>query len=82
MLPPDDAQGLKLVTVNEIAELLKLKPEIVYKLARENKLPGVVSIGRTRRFNLKVITTWLESGADKPYELHVEPAKAADKPKS
>ena len=55
----------RLLTVNEVADVLGLKPARVYELSREGKLPFLVKIGaRQYRYHFSGMQTWLLSGGN------------------
>jgi excisionase family DNA binding protein len=55
----------KLLTVNEVADALDLKPARVYSLSREGKLPFLVKIGeRQYRYHEKLMQEWLLNGGN------------------
>lgn len=61
-----------LMTVEELASLLRLNRETTYKAVSERRIPGVRRIGRTIRIHRQSILAWLasddknfSSGADK-----------------
>lgn len=56
-------QSRKLLTVDELAELLRLQPETVRQMARDRRIPGR-KIGHVWRFDSTEIDNWLspESG--------------------
>lgn len=48
-----------LLTVEEVAALLRLNAKSIYKLVDEGKLPGVRRIGRRVRFYRPELVAWL-----------------------
>jgi len=50
----------ELLTVNEVAELLKLHKIAIYKLCYRHQIPFIVIGGRTKRFDKKEIEKWLD----------------------
>ena len=63
----------EVMTVEELAEYLKLDPQTIYRRFREGELPGV-RIGRAVRFKRDVIDNWLRMmshrwGAEQRREL-------------
>jgi excisionase family DNA binding protein len=46
------------MTLNEVAEYLRIPRSTVYKLVREGRIPGQ-KIGRQWRFRRKVVENWL-----------------------
>jgi excisionase family DNA binding protein len=51
------------LTVSEVSEYLKLAESTVYRLAKENKLPGR-KVGGAWRFSRKGLDEWLMQPAD------------------
>lgn len=51
-----------LLTAAEVSEILQVKTPSVYSLARENRLPGVVRIGRLIRFDEDAIQQYIADG--------------------
>ena len=47
------------LTVDEVAELLRVNRKTVYGQFREKKIPGGKRVGRLVRFSRDVILTWL-----------------------
>lgn len=48
----------KVMTIEELAEYLKVSRSTLYKLAQEGKVPGQ-KVGRHWRFHRDIIDTWL-----------------------
>ncbi len=51
----------KLLTVKEVAPMLKMSIQALYEAVRRGLVPAV-RIGRRIRFDLDALETWLESG--------------------
>ena len=51
----------KLLTVEEVAPMLKMSRQALYEAVRRGYVP-VVRIGRRIRFDLDALETWLECG--------------------
>ncbi len=51
-----------ILTIREVADLLKINEKTVYKLAADAKIPGV-KVGGSWRFDRATITRWIEKGA-------------------
>jgi excisionase family DNA binding protein len=49
-----------ILTIREVAELLKINEKTVYKLAAASKIPGV-KVGGSWRFDRTTISTWIRS---------------------
>lgn len=50
----------EILTLNELAEYLRVKPITIYKHAKQGKLPGF-KVGERWRFRMKEIEHWIES---------------------
>ncbi len=53
-----------IMTVQEIADYLKIPKSTVYKLAQESKIPAQ-KVGRHWRFKREVLDRWLENRSEK-----------------
>jgi len=51
----------EIMTMDELAEYLKISKSTLYKLAVENKIPGT-KIGKRWRFHKDAIDRWVQSG--------------------
>lgn len=51
------------LTIDELAEYLKISKSTLYKLAKEGKLPGQ-KVGRHWRFSRRAIDRWIEREGD------------------
>ncbi|MEW6116362.1 MAG: helix-turn-helix domain-containing protein [Nitrospirota bacterium] len=56
----------KLLRVEELAEMLNLKPSSIYQLVFKRKIPCIKISRRAVRFELNQILKWLESKAQQP----------------
>ena len=52
----------KLLTAEAVAERLDVPKSTIYEAARQNRIGGVVRLGRVLRFDPKKFEAWLESG--------------------
>jgi excisionase family DNA binding protein len=59
---PESRHGI-ILTVDEIADYLKIPRSTIYKLVREGKIPAQ-KIGRHWRFRKEAIDHWLEKKQD------------------
>jgi len=50
-----------IMTMDELAEYLKISKSTLYKLAQENKLPGQ-KIGKRWRFHKDAVDAWVKHG--------------------
>lgn len=51
----------EIMTMDDLAEYLKISKSTLYKLAVENKLPGT-KIGKRWRFHKDAIDAWVKQG--------------------
>ncbi len=59
--PERDPSGLEheILTLEEVAHYLRLKPQTIYKWAQEKRIPAV-KLGKEWRFRRSVIDRWLD----------------------
>ena len=60
----DEAMSDEILTIQELAEYLKLNEKTAYRLAGEGKLPGF-KVGGSWRFKRVDIEAWIEKQKDK-----------------
>ncbi len=53
---PDD----EIMTLEEVARYLKLKPQTVYKWAQEDQIPGA-KLGKEWRFRKSILDEWIDT---------------------
>ena len=53
----------EILTVEELARYLKLKPQTIYKWAQEGQLPAI-KLGKEWRFRKTLIDAWLDEKFD------------------
>ena len=60
MTPPDRAppEG-EVLTIEEVASYLQLKPQTIYRWAQGSRIPAV-KLGKEWRFRKSIIDRWLE----------------------
>lgn len=61
MAEPSD----KIMTIEELAEYLKISRSTLYKLLQDGKLPGQ-KVGKRWRFHQDAIDEWVKSGTGTP----------------
>ena len=61
------ASGPSLLTIQELAQVLKVSPRSVESLIRLNRAPPFIRIGRARRWRSEDIETWLAEQANLPH---------------
>ena len=54
----------ELLTIQEVADLLKLSDRTVYEMCRTDRLPGISKVGGKWRVDREKLVTWLESGGE------------------
>lgn len=70
----------RLITAQEVSELLGVKTSWVYAEARSGRLPHI-RIGRYRRFRLEAVMAWLdsvESGPPARREINLDAQTGGD----
>jgi excisionase family DNA binding protein len=66
----DDLPGNEIMTIEEVATYLRLKPQTIYKWAQERRLPAA-KLGKEWRFRRSLIDLWLDEqmlGPDSGFE--------------
>ncbi len=54
----------KLITVEAVAERCDMPVSTIYEMARQNRIGGVVRLGRRVRFDPAKFEAWLEAGGE------------------
>ncbi len=64
---PNDATGFdsEVLTVDDLAKLLKVNRNTVYGLVKTGDIPGAVHLGRTIRIHGPTVLAWLSSSGQK-----------------
>jgi excisionase family DNA binding protein len=57
----------EMLTIDDLASYLKLKPQTIYKWAQSGKLPGA-KFGKEWRFRRSSIERWIDSHVGEPEE--------------
>ncbi len=52
------------LTVKEVAQYLKLSPDLIYKLAQQGKIPAS-KVGKAWRFKREKIDQWMEANENR-----------------
>jgi len=55
----------EIMTMDELAEYLKISKSTLYKLAQDDKLPGT-KIGKRWRFHKDAVDEWVKHGLEHP----------------
>ena len=56
---PASAPGNEILTLEEVAEYLRLTPQTIYKWAQERRIPAV-KLGKEWRFRRSILDRWLD----------------------
>jgi excisionase family DNA binding protein len=60
MTPPrGPAPGNEILTLEEVADYLRLTPQTIYKWAQERRIPAV-KLGKEWRFRRSILDRWLD----------------------
>jgi excisionase family DNA binding protein len=59
-----DQSGMRVLTVDEVAALLRVDRKTVYEMVKRGELPGVRRVGRTIRVHEPSLVAWLANGQD------------------
>ena len=54
-----DAPDHEILTLEEVAHYLRLKPQTIYKWAQERRIPAV-KLGKEWRFRRSILDRWLD----------------------
>lgn len=54
----------ELLSVQEVAEILKLSDRTVYEMCRKDRLPGISKVGGKWRIEREKLIDWLERGGE------------------
>ncbi len=60
----------KLLKVNDVGELLDLKPARIYELCREKSIPFILIGQRQYRFSQTALQNWVENGGSRQSEAN------------
>jgi excisionase family DNA binding protein len=63
--PPNE-----ILTIDEVADYLRLTPQTIYKWAQEKRIPAV-KLGKEWRFRRSIIDRWFDDqllGSESPFE--------------
>lgn len=52
----------EILVVGEVAEILRTSPARIYRLVREDRIAGVIHLGRQLRFDRGALLEWIQSG--------------------
>ena len=57
----------EILTLEEVAQYLRLKPQTIYKWAQEKRIPAV-KLGKEWRFRRSILDRWLDEQFDKGFD--------------
>jgi excisionase family DNA binding protein len=57
----DQSREGAVLTVSEVAELLRLAPITVSRMARKGEIPGAFRVARHWRFSIKELERWMNT---------------------
>ena len=77
-MPGDVHSFARLLTVGEVATILRVHPNRVYELASRRALPAV-RVGRLLRFHLGTLEQWIDSGGTSTAEVPYAAGRPADR---
>ena len=63
-----------IMTLEEVAAYLRLKPQTIYTWAQEKRIPAA-KLGKEWRFKRSMIDTWFEQHIDEKFQDVVDKAK-------
>jgi excisionase family DNA binding protein len=61
--------GDKIMTLEEVAEYLRVKPQTIYTWAQEKTIPGA-KLGKEWRFRKSVIDKWFNEHIDEKFKKY------------
>ena len=61
----------EIMTIEEVATYLKLKPQTIYTWAQKGKIPAA-KLGKEWRFKRSVIDKWFNQHFDQKFSEHLE----------
>jgi len=61
----------KIMTLEEVAEYLRVKPQTIYTWAQEKKIPAA-KLGKEWRFKKSMIDKWFNDSIDEKFKNYFE----------
>ena len=71
ILPGNRMETQDIMTLEEVAKYLKLKPQTIYSWAQEGKIPAA-KLGKEWRFRKSVIDKWFNQHIDEKFSGFLE----------
>ncbi len=59
----------RIMTLEEVAEYLRVKPQTIYTWAQENRIPAA-KLGKEWRFRKSMIDKWFDEHMDEKFRDH------------
>lgn len=56
----------EVITVEELAELLRISRASAYRAVGAGQVPGAIRVGKTLRISRRAVIAWLEQGSVSP----------------
>lgn len=67
----DMPENDKIMTLEEVAEYLRLTPQTIYSWAQEKKIPAV-KLGKEWRFKKSLIDKWFDDHLDEKFKNYMD----------
>ncbi len=64
---PEITPKARLLKADEVAQRLDVPKSTIYELGRTGRIPGVVRLGRTMRFQPDALEAWLKAGGSEVF---------------
>lgn len=61
----------KILTLEEVAEYLRVKPQTIYTWAQEKKIPAA-KLGKEWRFRKSIVDKWFNQHLDDKFNEYIE----------
>ncbi|MCL5738343.1 MAG: helix-turn-helix domain-containing protein [Bacteroidetes bacterium] len=71
----------EIMTLEEVAAYLKVKPQTIYTWAQEKRIPAA-KLGKEWRFKRSIIDAWFNQHIDEKFDLVVNKVAGTEKPKN
>ncbi len=69
----------EIMTLEEVAAYLKVKPQTIYTWAQEKRIPAA-KLGKEWRFRRSIIDAWFNQHIDEKFDPIVKKAGGSEKP--
>ena len=71
----------EIMTLEEVAAYLKMKPQTIYTWAQEKRIPAA-KLGKEWRFKRSIIDAWFNQHIDEKFDQIVKKTEANGKPEN